>query len=156
MVRVVVLLAISVIGVGTVTGLVAFQSSEVERLSWLAGCWSHATETSVTEEQWMLPSGGSMLGMSRTVRGGETTAHEFLQIRSVEGRLTYIAAPSNQAEAAFRLERIADGEVVFVNPEHDFPQRITYTRHETGVRARVEATEDGQTRGFEVPFTRCR
>ena len=45
------------------------QRSALERLRWLAGCWEMRRDDRITEEQWMLPRGGVMMGMSRTVRG---------------------------------------------------------------------------------------
>ncbi len=43
--------------------------------------------------------------------------------------------------------------MVFANPEHDFPQRITYwLEGETGLRARVEAQRDGKWVGFDLAW----
>ena len=48
-------------------------SDGVQRLAWLQGCWETAAAADRTvEEQWTAPRGGSMLGTSRTVRGGAT------------------------------------------------------------------------------------
>jgi hypothetical protein len=104
----------------------------------------------------MKPAGGTMLGMSRTVRGGKTTEFEFLQIRDVAGRLAYVAKPSGQAEATFSLKTLGEHEIVFENPEHDFPQRIIY-RLDAPARltARIEGTVNGKTRGQDFPYTRC-
>jgi len=41
--------------------------------------------------------------------------------RRTDGKLAYIAHPSGQRTTAFPLLRISDSEVVFGNPEHDFP-----------------------------------
>lgn len=131
------------------------QNATVDELAWLAGCWSAVRQDGVTEEHWMKPVGGTMLGMSRTVRGGKTTEYEFLQIRNVNGTLSYVAKPSGQAEATFAVKSIADGEVVFDNPAHDFPQRIIYRRTTGGVTARIEGTMNGKARGIDFPYRRC-
>lgn len=34
---------------------------------WLGGCWEMKMGASVTQEFWMAPSGGAMLGVSRSV-----------------------------------------------------------------------------------------
>ena len=57
------------------------QAQNVGQAGWLAGCWVMTRGDGVTEEHWMKPAGGSMLGMSRSVRGGKTAEFEFLQIR---------------------------------------------------------------------------
>ena len=48
---------------------------DLDRLGWLAGCWesvSSAVAEPGSVEQWMPIAGGTMLGMSRTVRNGQT------------------------------------------------------------------------------------
>lgn len=147
---------VAALAIATIAMPARAQNATVDRLAWLSGCWAMARPDGVTEEQWMRPAGGTMLGMSRTVRGGKTTEFEFLQIRDVNGTLAYVARPSGQAEAAFAAKTIADGEVVFEDPAHDFPQRIIYRRTADGVTARIEGVMDGKTRGTDFPFRRCR
>jgi len=129
----------------------------IDQLAWLSGCWSMTRPDGVTEEQWMKPSGGTMIGMGRTVRGGKTTEYEFLQIREAGGKLAYVAKPSGQAEATFPIASMSADAVTFENPAHDFPQRIIYKRlSETSVTARIEGTVNGQARGVDFPYTRCK
>ena len=129
---------------------------DVDRLSWLSGCWTQPRGNGLVEEQWMAPRGGSMLGMSRTVIGGKTVEYEFLRIAVVDGVLSYVAKPSGQAESAFSMQSIGNGVVVFENLAHDFPQRIIYRRNTDGsVTARIEGTVKGESRGRDFPYTRC-
>ena len=134
---------------------VAAQSPPVNQLEWMAGCWSMTRGDAIVEEHWMKPAGGTMLGMSRTVRGGKTTEHEFLQIRDVNGALSYVAQPSGQAQAAFTLRSVTASEAIFENPEHDFPQRIIYRRTPDGLSARVEGKRNDQLRGIDYAYSRC-
>ena len=131
-------------------------TTPIDRLSWLTGCWSRVRPGGMTEEHWMAPRGGTMLGMSRTVRDGRTVEFEFLQIRPGDGRLVYEARPSGQPTAIFALESVAEDMVRFGNPAHDFPQRIIYRRTADGIAARIEGTMNGTPRGVDFPFTRCR
>jgi len=128
----------------------------IEQLTWLSGCWQRARPDGRSEEHWMAPLGGTMLGMSRSVRGGKTTEYEFLQIRDVDGALSYVARPSGQAEATFRAKAVSAREAVFEDLAHDFPQRVIYRRNDDGsVTARIEGTMNGQARGVDFPYTRC-
>jgi len=120
---------------------------------WLAGCWAQEKAERGSIEMWMPPAGDVMLGMSRTVRDGKTTAHEFMQIRVQSNALVFIALPSSQREATFTAVRNADREIVFENLEHDFPQRIIYRR--TGpdaLSARIEGMREGKVRGIDYSF----
>lgn len=135
---------------------VIVQGPTVDQFSWLTGCWTMTRGDSVTEEHWLKPFGGTLMGISRTVKGGRTVEHEFLQIRDVNGKLAYVAKPSGQAETTFTLKTFTDGEAIFENPGHDFPQRILYRRTADGVTARIEGMRNGQTRGLDFPYSRCR
>jgi hypothetical protein len=133
----------------------AGEPTSIDRLGWLTGCWSRTRPTGITEEHWMAPRGGTMLGMSRTVRDGRTVEFEFVQIRAGEDTLVYEARPSRQPMATFTLKSVTDDMVTFENPAHDFPQRIIYRRTADGIAARIEGTMNGTPRGVDFPFTRC-
>lgn len=127
----------------------------LEQLGWLAGCWTGGSGGRQTEEQWMKPAGGTMLGMSRTVADGKTVEYEFLQLRQVGGAITYVAKPSNQSEASFALVTADLASARFENPAHDFPQRIIYTRQADGsLLARIEGTMNGKARAVDFPLKR--
>ena len=130
---------------------------ELEKIAWLAGCWTSADGGRQVDEQWMKPLGGTMMGMSRTVVGGKTVDSEVLLIRATGSDVAYVARPSGQAEASFKLVSATAGEVRFENPEHDFPQRIIYRLNPDGsLHARIEGTREGKVRGVDFPMTRGR
>ncbi len=127
----------------------------LSRLAWLAGCWERASGERVTHETWMAPLGGSMLGVSRTVKGDRTTAWEHLRIEVREGEVFYVAFPSGQAETAFRLIEQSESVSLFANPEHDFPKRIRYTDQGAGkALVQIEGDLDGKLRVIDFPFQR--
>jgi hypothetical protein len=131
--------------------------ADVSRLSWLAGCWASVDGEPGSGEQWTPPAGGTMLGVSRTVRGGHTVAHEFVVIRVIDGAaLVYVAHPSGQPAAAFHARHVGEREVVFENTAHDFPQRIGYRLGADGRRlvAWIEGTGKSGPRREEFPMTR--
>jgi hypothetical protein len=130
----------------------------IKDLSWLAGCWEANLRGREVSEQWMKPGGGIMLGMARTVAQGKATEFEFTQIREdKDGSIYYVAKPSGQAEASFKLVKLQNKEAVFENPQHDFPQRIIYRLEPDGsLFARVEATVKGQLRGIDYPYKRAK
>jgi Domain of unknown function (DUF6265) len=126
----------------------------IDRVAWLHGCWQSMTPQSTIEEQWMAPRGGTMVGMARTVRGGRTTEYELVVIKEQDGRLAYEAHPSGQPSAVFLSGDVTETSVVFENAEHDFPQRVGYTRTDGGVAAWVEGTSKGQSRHIDFSYTR--
>lgn len=132
---------------------------QVAQLAWLQGCWRAPDAEAGSVEQWTAPAGGTMLGLSRTVKGGKTVAHEFLQIReTAPGKLAYIAMPSGQATTTFGLAEASASHVVFENAAHDFPQRVIYRRDGDSIlNARIEGTVNGKAKGidFQMQRTSC-
>ncbi|MCZ6754199.1 MAG: DUF6265 family protein [Gemmatimonadetes bacterium] len=136
-------------------------SSEVEaprldRLAWLAGSWTGGEGDAVMEEHWTTPAGGLMVGMHRDLRPGRRAFFEFLRIVEEKGQISYHAMPAGRSPATiFPLLSMSDRRVVFENPDHDFPQRILYWLDDEGMlHARIEGTEDGETRGMEWHYRR--
>lgn len=103
----------------------------------------------------MRPRAGSMLGMSRTIRGDSTVAYELMRIVVRDGRVFFVAQPSGQSAAEFVAGEVEEGSVDFTNPEHDFPQRITYRRvGEDSLIARIEGVLSGRERGVDFRYAR--
>ena len=98
----------------------------IERVAWLQGCWATSTTDRVVEEQWMGPRGGSMMGMSRTVRAGKLLSYETTVIREQGEALAFQAHPSGQPAATFVSTRVTPSAIVFENSAHDFPQQVGY------------------------------
>ena len=131
------------------------QRSALERLRWLAGCWEMRRDDRITEEQWMLPRGGVMMGMSRTVRGDSLIELEQVRIESRGSDLIYIASPLRQATAEFTGSATAGGDVSFENPRHDFPTKISYRKQGAdSLVASIEGKRGDRARTIEYPYRR--
>jgi hypothetical protein len=127
----------------------------IRQLAWMTGCWEFTAGERTVEEQWMAPRGGTMLGMSRTVRGDRTVAWETVVLREDSaGRVSYNAFPGGQPPAVFPASEVSDSHAVFANPAHDFPQRIIYRRRGEILAARVEGEIGGTPRGSDFPYQR--
>lgn len=129
----------------------------INQLGWLAGHWRMEKGGRVVDEHWMAPAGGVMLGMSRTIARSKVVEHEFIQIREGPGgALFFIAQPSGQKEAAFQIVSLSATAAVFENPQHDFPQKISYTLQPDGsLLAAIEGPgAEGKRRRIEFPYKR--
>ena len=124
----------------------------------MKGCWSLNRDNRETTEHWLKPAGGTMLGISRTVANGKTVEFEFIQIRQDEkGDIFFIAKPSGQPEATFKMIKGSANEVIFENPRHDFPQRVIYRLQGDGsLLGRIEGVSKGKEKSVDFPMTRAR
>lgn len=130
--------------------------ADLKALGWLVGAWGSEEGGKGVDEHWTHASGGTMLGVSRTVQGGKTAFFEFLRIEKTPEGIVYFAAPMGRhPPTPFRATEVGEGRIVFENREHDFPQRIVYQREADGsVRARIEGTEAGKPRAEEWIYRR--
>ena len=139
--------------------LVVAQSpaSPIDRAAWLSGCWEMRVGDRLTMEMWMPPAGGTMMGASRTTRAGVVREYEQLRLHASGDTLIYSALPSGQSLAAFRSTSISETSLVFENPTHDFPKKITYRRvGADSLVARVQGPGPNNTaRGFDFPMKRA-
>lgn len=125
-------------------------------LAWIAGCWDGKGTLSQYQEQWMEPSGLTMLGMSRTVADGKTVAYEFLRIHQETDGIYYTSIPSGQTQASFKLVKFDAQSVVFENPDHDFPQRIIYRLDTDGaLMASIQGRNKGARKQVDFPMRRA-
>jgi len=131
----------------------------LQDFAWLAGHWRIEQGDRLVDEQWMAPAGGLMMGMARNVQAGKVREYEFTLLRQeANGDIFYVASPSKQSEAQFKLTSLRNGEAVFENPEHDFPKKIVYARQADGsLLAAIEGPgRDGKPRRVEYPFKRVK
>lgn len=110
---------------------------------WMAGYWLSCEGGRQVSETWTGAGSGILLGvgLTRTARGA--AEFEFVRIAPHQDGYAYFAQPGGRAPVAFKLAISRPDRVVFENPAHDFPQRITYERADDSLTARIE-TADGR------------
>jgi len=140
-------LAAAVLTAAAVAAAAPLESATVQDLAWMAGHWRLEHGTTIVEEGWFAPAGGSMVGVNRTVSGEATTGFEFLFLRETDGGVVLSASPDGRCPATeFVLTELSGQRAVFSNPEHDFPQRIVYSREGDRLQGEIAGSSDGEER----------
>jgi hypothetical protein len=115
-------------------------------LAWMAGSWETTRGGACIEERWTRPASDTLIGMSRTVAGGQTRSFEFMRIESRSDGVFFVAQPGGRPPLDFRMASNSGSEIVFLNPGHaDHLKRIIYRR--SGVNeltARIEGEDGGK------------
>lgn len=94
----------------------------------LAGTWK--MENGNIFEHWDIISDENMKGFSYKMSENKIKVSEYLEISSTKGNIIYTAVVLNQNNGKgieFILTQ-SDSVFVFENPEHDFPQKISYLK----------------------------
>ena len=112
----------------TLAALVAANSSDLSSLSWLSGAWTQkGAEERWAEEYWTPPRGHIMIGAGLTGQSRKTRSFEHMRIvMDGKGQIAFYGMPGGAQAVAFPLVRREANLIVFENPRHDFPQRISY------------------------------
>jgi hypothetical protein len=112
--------------------------ASVADVAWIGGNWAGGGGPVTVEERWTPPSGGAMLGVSRTVKDNRMVAFEFLRIVERHGTLLYIAQPNGVPPTEFTLTAFDAVSATFENPAHDYPKMIRYAKRPDGsLEARI-------------------
>jgi len=149
-----VLLAVTLLGATS-----PVPQDDLQGLAWLEGEWQRETRRGLSIERWSrLPDGG-LVGESVVIPsdGSESFQVESLLLVRMGTDIFYIARPrQNEFPIGFRLMAQTDTEVVFENPTHDFPQRITYLRTtpDAFTATIVGPGDDGEPQEVAFHFTR--
>ncbi len=126
-------------------------------LAWLGGAWASVDVGVETEETWLAPKGGVMLGMNRTTKNAANAGFEFMRLEDRPGGVVFLAQPSGKPPTEFPLKELKGKRAVFENPAHDFPQRVIYRMDHRGrMVGRIEGQLGGAERALEWVFERVK
>jgi uncharacterized protein YciI len=127
-------------------------SSQSNFPDFLQGTWK--MENKEVYEQWDRLNENSLKGFSYSLKNGQMTVSEYLDIYQVKTNIIYTATVLNQNQGkgiSFKLTQTGD-TYTFENPKHDFPKKITYQKiSETELFVEVS---DGKQKGFSYKMTR--
>lgn len=128
----------------------ATAAAALRELGFLEGTWRAQIGDATTEEVWTAVSGGTVVGAGRVVSGDRTLFFEWMLISSSGDEVVLWAFPRGAEPVPFRLVEVHEGDVVFANPDHDFPKRMRYRREEGGqvLFARVEGDDPADAEEF--------
>jgi len=130
----------------------ATTSAELEKANWFLGRWENKTPEGTFSEEWKVENDSLLLGKSFFIKENDTLFSETVRLVQRGNDLFYIVTVPNQNEekpVAFKLTSSTSDFLVFENPEHDFPKKITY-KLVTKDSLYAEISGDGKSQGF--PF----
>ncbi len=143
--------------IGVIFSNVSFaQNQNLSSLNWLLGKWKSETVNRLTTETWysISPTTFQGRGISISQSSGDTLFVEDLWIIEAGREIFYIAkVDENEFPVSFKLAALAQNTVIFSNPEHDYPQRISYSLSDNGeLFTTVVGMKDGKEGKLELKF----
>jgi len=136
------------------------QTNDITKAEWLIGTWENRTPSGNIYETWNKESVNRFSGMSYIIQEKDTVVLENIQLVQKQEGLFYIPIVKNQNEGLpvrFASKIISETQLVFENPQHGFPQIISYTQiNLDSLVAEISGTINGQDRRQVFPMKRMK
>lgn len=126
------------------------QTKDISKAEWLIGTWENRTPKGIIFETWSKETNVEFSGKSYIIQEKDTVVFENIRLIQGQDGLIYIPTVKNQNDdlpVHFASKVISETRLVFENPEHDFPQVISYTKiNSDSLVAEISGTKDGRER----------
>lgn len=135
------------------------QTQLIKQADWLIGSWSNQTPGALFMEVWTKQNDSTYLGSSYTLANQDTVSAEKVRLEQRNGHLYYIPTvkkQNNGMPVPFALTTATGGYLSFENPQHDFPQKITYQLiSKDSLVAEISGISKGKARAISFPMKRA-
>jgi len=136
------------------------QKKDIQKAEWLSGTWENKTRKGSIYETWTKSGQNEFSGKSYSVKDKDTIIFENIRLVRENKKLFYIPTVKNQNDGQpvrFVAKTISENQLVFENPQHDFPQIIAYTKITSdSLIAEISGTKNGQKRKQTFPMKRVK
>jgi hypothetical protein len=133
-------------------------TSGIKKADWLIGTWENKTTTGTMYETWTKLTDDELSGKGYVLKEMDTLVFETIRLVHEHHGLFYIPTVKSQNDnlpVRFALKTISDTKMVFENPNHDFPQVISYTKISAdSLVAEISGIKDGLDRNRTFPMKR--
>lgn len=123
---------------------------------WLLGKWENQTQRGKMIEEWSKVNDSTYSGKSYMITTTDSISLESVVLKKEGNDIFYIPTvkgQNNDQPVKFKLTSSSANQLVFENPTHDFPQKITYTlENENSLMAEISGIINGQQRARKFPM----
>jgi hypothetical protein len=131
---------------------------KIVQASWLIGKWANTTTQRHDYESWEKYNDSTYLGKSYSIQGGDTVSSESIRLVEDSESIHYIPivlGQNNNLPVSFKLTVLEANKLIFENPAHDFPQRISYQLvSPDSLVAEISGMVKGEHRARQFPMRR--
>lgn len=129
----------------------------IEQAKWLLGQWQNITPRGIMVENWHQVNDSTYAGKSYFLAGKDTLQAESISLQQRNGKLYYVPTVKNQnnGQPVKFTQLLNQTFLVFENPEHDFPQKISYVQVKPdSLLAEISGMSKGMFRKQGFPMKR--
>jgi hypothetical protein len=136
------------------------QKNIIPSIQWLIGSWEMKLgNKGKIIEKWKLTNDSCVDGVSYFIKpNGDSIQQETIKLIYNRGNIFYIPTvndQNNELPVSFKMTSFKHNTLVFENPNHDFPQKITYSSKSANkVNASIEGISKGKFKKIKYPMQR--
>lgn len=126
------------------------EKDKIKKADWLIGNWENTSPDGLLTENWEKVNDSTFSATSYFIKAKDTIHFESIVLAQKGEALTYIATVKGQNDGksvSFPSTLETDKQMVFENPKHDYPQKITYTK---GTNNTMTAEISGKLNGKQT------
>ncbi len=131
---------------------------KIDQLQWLVGTWINESEEEFSQETWSRENESSFTAYSFTQAGKKMVFAETMALEQKGENLLLTVATVNQNNEkpiTFKMVSSENGQFIFENKNHDFPNRIVYTNPvKDSLHAWIEGSSNGEYKKVDFYFSR--
>lgn len=123
--------------------------TNIAKAGWFLGEWGNSSKEGELTERWKKENDSVYHGESYFVVGGKDTVFaEHVKLEDANGKLAYIVTvpgQNNGQPVRFEMTSANESQIIFENPQHDFPSKIIYNKvGSDSLVAEISGTEKGK------------
>lgn len=123
---------------------------ELKKADWFIGRWENNSKEGNLSEIWTSENDSTFHGESYFVIGKDTVFAESVKLQQKGKQLVYEVSVKDQNDekpVEFAMTSSSDTQIVFENPKHDFPNKITYNKFPNdSLVAEIFGVKDGKAK----------
>jgi hypothetical protein len=123
------------------------EKSRLEKAAWLLGSWKNNSDQGIMTETWIKDHADSYSAKTYFVIGQDTVFRELSKLEETGSNLQCVISiegENDEKPVTFKMTEQSEQNLVFENPEHDFPQKITYQHKRDSIIAEISGMQDGK------------
>lgn len=106
------------------------EKDKIKTARLMLGNWENKSEDGTLSESWKKVNDSTYTGTSYFLKGKDTIHNETIELTQLGENLSYNATVMGQNDdkaVAFPLTKTTNKSLIFENPTHNYPKKITYT-----------------------------
>lgn len=131
---------------------------KTEVVSWFLGDWENNSEQGDFREIWKQENDSLLKGESVVTIKGDTVFQENVDLVAKNDSLFYVVSvkgENSEKPVSFYMTESSEKKVVFENPKHDFPNKITYEKiTNDSLVASISGKQNGKDASESFPMKR--